>query len=315
MSWSYGWRPYVSVAQRRANAARAAAKLTKGGRVLRPIQIGDRGIASTFWGKAWCQNLESYGDYANRLPRGRNYVRNGSVLDLQIAEGRVTALVSGSSLYNIEIQIKPCPTKLWKTIRTECAGKIDSLIELLQGRLSSSVMEIVTRPENGLFPKPSEIKMTCSCPDWAGLCKHLAASLYGVGALLDQNPELLFQLRGLDPAELIGDASASEAVRQRDSDSAQSALREEDLAGVFGIELDTAKAPGAPKPKPPARKAASRERVRVEPKPERAGASKPRTKAVVKPKKISRAKPAGKAKAVGEAKPERKGVPSARGRL
>jgi uncharacterized Zn finger protein len=239
MSWSsYGWRPYLPVARRRANAQRALAKLAKkSGAPASPVALEGRTIASTFWGRAWCDNLEAYSDYANRLPRGRSYVRNGSVVDLQIAPGKVTARVAGSELYKIEIKIKPLAASLWKSIQTECAGKIDSLLELLQGRLSSAVMELVTRPERGLFPMPREIGLDCSCPDWAGLCKHVAASLYGVGARLDQKPELLFLLRGVDPADLIGRASAAEVVRQSTRADGTPALSESELADVFGIEL------------------------------------------------------------------------------
>ena len=241
MSWSYGWRPYVSVAQRRANATRELAKLAgKTGKTALPVLLDGRKIASTFWGKAWCDNLEAYSDYANRLPRGRSYIRNGSVVDLQISQGKVTALVSGSELYKIEIKIKPLAASLWKSIQTECAGKIDSLIELLQGKLSSSVMQIVTRPERGLFPAPKEIDLDCSCPDWADLCKHVAASLYGVGARLDQNPDLLFLLRGVDPSELISRASASEAVRQAVPAEGIPQMADKELAEVFGIELAAA---------------------------------------------------------------------------
>src|SRR5512138_901063 len=190
MSWGYyGWRPYVPVAQRRAMAARELAKLAKkNGHAASPVAIEGRKIASTFWGKAWCDNLEAYSDFSNRLPRGRTYVRNGSVVDLQITPGKVTARVSGSSLYKIEIKIQPLLPKIWKSIQKECAGKIDSLIELLQGKLSSAVMQVVTRQNGGLFPTPKEINLDCSCPDWADLCKHVAASLYGVGARLDSNP-------------------------------------------------------------------------------------------------------------------------------
>jgi len=263
MSWSFGWRPYVPVAERRARAAREMAKLAKKtGATASPVCLESRKIAGTFWGKAWCDNLEAYSDYANRLPRGRTYVRNGSVVDLQISQGKVFARVSGSELYRIEIKIKPLAAGLWKAIQSECAGKIDSLIELLQGKLSSSVMQIVTRPERGLFPTPKEIDLDCSCPDWADLCKHVAASLYGVGARLDQNPELLFLLRGVDPAELITQASAAETVRQSAGADGATAMSETEIADVFGIEL-AAPAPASghadisiPKPagvpKPPA---------------------------------------------------------------
>jgi uncharacterized Zn finger protein len=239
MSWYYQWRPYVPVAQRRANAARELAKLArKTGRQVAPVILQGRTIASTFWGKAWCDNLEAYSDFANRLPRGRSYVRNGSVVDLQISPGRVAARVSGSELYRIEIKIKPLPATRWKAIQTECAGQIDSLIELLQGKLSSAVMRVVTQPQRGLFPAPKEIELDCSCPDWAGLCKHVAASLYGVGARLDQNPALLFRLRGVDPADLISKASATEAVRQTTApQGAAPAMSDAEVAEVFGIEL------------------------------------------------------------------------------
>jgi len=248
MSWSYGWRPYVPVAERRAKAARETAKLAKRtGRAASPVVLEGRKIAGTFWGRAWCDNLEAYSDYANRLPRGRTYVRNGSVVDLLISKGNVSALVSGSELYRIEIKIKPLAPVLWKSIQAECAGKIDSLIELLQGKLSSAVMQIVTRPEKGLFPTPKEIDLDCSCPDWADLCKHVAASLYGVGAKLDQNPALLFLLRGVDPADLISKASAAEAVRQTAAlADGTPAMSEADVADVFGIELAPASAVSLP---------------------------------------------------------------------
>jgi uncharacterized Zn finger protein len=231
---------------------RELARLSKrSGQAASPVALDGRQIARTFWGKAWCDNLEAYSDYANRLPRGRTYVRNGSVVDLRITPGKVTALVSGSSLYKIEIKIRPLAARLWESIQRECAGKIDSLIELLQGKLSSAVMQIVTRPERGLFPTPKEIELDCSCPDWADLCKHVAASLYGVGARLDHNPELLFLLRGVDQADLISKASAAEAVRQTAPVEAAHALTERDLADVFGIELATV-APSSVEPAPQA---------------------------------------------------------------
>jgi uncharacterized Zn finger protein len=170
------------------------------------------------------------------------------VVDLQISRGRIAARVSGSALYQIEIKIKPLPASLWQAIQTECAGKIDSLMELLQGKLSTSVMQIVTRAERGLFPAPKEIDLDCSCPDWADLCKHVAASLYGVGARLDQSPELLFLLRGVDAADLISKASAAEAVRQTAGAEGAAAMSELEMAEVFGIEMATDTQAGSPKP-------------------------------------------------------------------
>lgn len=243
MAWEFEFRPYVSVAQRRANAERELQKLSKkSGAAVSPVVLEGRTIAGTFWGKAWCNNLEVYSDFASRLPRGRSYVRNGSVVDLQISAGEVSARVSGSELYRIKIKIKPLSAERWKSIQAECAGKVDSLLELLQGKLSSSVMEIVTKPERGLFPSPKEISLDCSCPDWADLCKHVAATLYGVGARLDTKPELLFLLRGVDPSDLIGKVSAAEAVRQAVPADAPT-MSESEMADVFGIELASASQP------------------------------------------------------------------------
>ena len=231
-----GFRPYVPVAQRREKALKEARKAQKAGTVLSPVHVEGRKIAKTVWGQAWCDNLESYSDFSNRLPRGRTYVRNGSVVDLQIGPGKVSALVSGSHLYRVNIEIQPLPTAQWKGIKTKCQGQIGSLIELLQGRLSQGVMEIVTCHGSGLFPSPKEIKLGCSCPDWAEMCKHVAAVLYGVGNRLDHQPELLFHLRRVDHLELIAAADSSTLVKKSAS---KKTIAKEDLAQVFGIELET----------------------------------------------------------------------------
>lgn len=252
MSW-WGYKPYVSAAQRQAKAKRHAASLAKKGQVCCPIQIEGLKIAKTFWGKAWCDHLESYSDFSNRLPRGRTYVRNGSVIDLQIAPGKVKAIVCGSEIYNIKIDIKPLAAPAWRTIRGRCAGQIASLVELLQGKLSTGVMEIITCRETGMFPAPKEISLDCSCPDWADMCKHVAAVLYGVGARLDEQPELLFTLRGVDHLDLIEQAGQTSITAGADG-AARQTLAAGDLSDVFGIELsDTSSAPepqAAPKTKP-----------------------------------------------------------------
>jgi uncharacterized Zn finger protein len=241
----FGFAPYVPVAERRAKAAREMAKLAKKGRVVSPVAITGRKIAESFWGKAWCDNLENYSDYANRLPRGRTYVRNGSVCDLQIERGQVRAMVSGSSIYSITIDIATLPKARWDAICRDCAGSVGSLVELLQGKLSRNVMERVCRHGDGLFPSPGEIKLRCSCPDWADMCKHVAAALYGVGARLDAKPDLLFELRGVDRSQLI--ASAGKDLPMTSSGVASGrVLASDDLAAMFGIEMDTPLAVPAP---------------------------------------------------------------------
>jgi uncharacterized Zn finger protein len=242
MGWRYDYKPYVPVAKRRAQAAREVAKRVKKGQAVSPVVIEGRTIVSTFWGKAWCTNLESYSDFENRLPRGRTYVRNGSVVHLKIEKGRITALVSGSELYTIQIDIAALPQKAWKAVKALCAGKIGSLVELLQGKLSNAVMEAVTDRAEGLFPKPKEITMRCSCPDYAGMCKHLAAVMYGIGNRLDSSPELLFHLRGVDHQELIEQAIPAAPARAKGS---APTLESAELGAIFDIEIDDAP-PAAP---------------------------------------------------------------------
>lgn len=246
-----GWAPYVPVSERRRQAAKKIAALQKKGKSISPIRIEGRAIARTFWGKAWCDNLEAYSDFENRLPRGRTYVRNGSVIDLQIGKGEIAALVSGSSVYTVEIAIRPLERPRWKGIIGACAGQIDSLVELLQGRFAHGVMEIITCKQRGLFPSPKQITMECSCPDGAVMCKHVAAVLYGVGARLDERPELFFQLRNVDHSELITAAGTATGVTH--AAKTDRALESADLSALFGIELE-ADAPGRPSAEGPARR-------------------------------------------------------------
>ncbi len=232
----FGWKRYVPVAVRRQKTERTVAKLQKKGRVLLPVAAYRGAIAKSFWGKAWCQNLERYSDYSNRLPRGRTYLRNGSVIDLKIAPGEVTAQVMGSSLYRITVSIREVAGTHWQAIARDCARSIDTLVELLQGQLSTSVMERITRPGTGLFPSPKEISFSCSCPDSAALCKHVAATLYGIGARLDAEPELLFGLRKVDANELIAHAGEGAAPVQKQPDAGR-ILDSSKLADVFGIDF------------------------------------------------------------------------------
>ncbi len=233
--YRWGWRPYVPVAERRKKGEKAAAKLVKKGEKIEPIKINGRAIAKSFWGRAWCDHLESFSDYANRLPRGRTYVRNGSVIHLKIEEGVVTAFVQGSDLYKISVMIKSVDSKKWKDISKRCSGEMGSVIELMQGRLSNEVMKTITDRQDGLFPKPKEISLKCSCPDSAYLCKHLAAVMYGIGSRLDNEPELLFKLRKVDPLDLINNVAietSGKGVQKTKS------LEGQDLSNLFNIDLD-----------------------------------------------------------------------------
>ncbi|MFT5082383.1 MAG: putative Zn finger protein [Lentisphaeria bacterium] len=226
------WPPYVPVAKRRANSALKLDKLRKKGLSVQPIEIEGSKIAKSFWGAAWCKHLENFSDFENRLPRGRTYVRNGSVCHLDIKKGAATAIVSGSSLYNVSVSVKPLEKKQWQGVKQKCTGQITSMLDLLRGSLSDGVMKVVTDEKNGLFPKSKELEFTCNCPDWASMCKHIAATLYGIGARLDNAPELLFLLRGVDHNELV-DATIDVPLTTGTRRSVKG-----DLASVFAIDLD-----------------------------------------------------------------------------
>jgi uncharacterized Zn finger protein len=221
-------------------------QLRKKGVDIQPVTLAGRKIAHTFWGEAWCKHLEKFSDYANRLPRGRTYIRNGSVCHLAIQKGKIEAKVSGSELYTVKIEIDTFPAARWAKLKSACAGQVGSLLELLQGKLSNRVMSIVSDRDQGMFPSPKEIKLSCSCPDWAVMCKHVAAVLYGVGARLDTRPELLFLLRGVDHQELVSKEAAKEVV-SRGSGAKGRALDETQLGEVFGIDLTQTETAPAPK--------------------------------------------------------------------
>jgi len=219
---------YISVEERRRKAEREAARRGD----TSPIVINGTQIARTFWGKSWCHNLERYSDYANRLPRGRTYVRSGCVFDLKIQSGSVKALVSGSRVYNVEVKVSPIPRPRWKAVCHDCAGAIDSLVELLEGRFSKVTMERLCQQKAGLFPMPAELKFNCSCPDSARMCKHIAAVLYGIGARLDEKPQLLFTLRNVDQQDLI-----TSAGRRMTKPEPKRLLKADNLSELFDIDI------------------------------------------------------------------------------
>jgi uncharacterized Zn finger protein len=242
--WDY-YRPYVSVSEKKAQGALALEKLLKKSkRAAEPVVLTHRKrqLASTFWGQAWADNLERYADLANRLPRGRAYLRNGSVLDLAIRPGRVEAYVAGSELYRVRIGMAPLAKTRWQRVVSRCTGRIGSLVGLLRGELSAEVLGVLTHARDGLFPEPRELTLDCSCPDSAEVCKHVAAVLYGVAVRLDTRPELFFDLRQVDQTELIGAATDGAVTRSRFTGKRIAADR---LSAVFGIELETS-GPGTP---------------------------------------------------------------------
>lgn len=238
----YGYDPYVSVAEKRQKAEKEVNKLRKKGLVVKPVVMTGTKLAETFWGKAWCKHLASYADYENRLARGRSYVRSGAVCHLEIEAGCVHALVSGTQLYEVSIDIKPLPLKQWDAIKTGCQGQIGDMLDILRGKLPKTVISRMCDTQTGLFPAVKDIKFSCSCPDWASMCKHVAATLYAVGRRLDTEPELLFLLRQVDAVELLSTegliAATVSPAMALDGDS----LQVDDLGALFGIELESREA-------------------------------------------------------------------------
>ena len=235
MGW-YSHKPYVSAAQRKARVKREVDKRQKKGESLAPVQVEGLKMGETFWGQSWCKHIESFGEIGKRLPRGKTFVRNDSIIDMQIRQGLITAMVMESELYSIRIRITPLSSLQWQKIKRKTAGQIGSMLELLQGRLSDSVMQSVTSSSDGLFPKAGQLSMDCSCPDDAQMCQHLAAVLYGVGCRLDEEPDLLFKLRGVDHRELINEATT--AAGNATVVGNRKVIAADDLSMVFGIEID-----------------------------------------------------------------------------
>jgi len=238
--WDYP--RYVSVAEKRAKAARKLIQLRKKNPAIQPIVIEGRTIAKTWWGKSWNLNLERYADYSNRIGRGRSYVRHGAVLDLQISAGQVKSLVQGSRTkpYSVTIKIKGISKKIWQNMKTACAGKLDSLPELLNGKFPKALGEVFTAQGRGLFPSPREIGFDCSCPDWAYMCKHVAATLYGIGSRLDDDASLFFKLRKVKIDDLIQQTLKDQSYKLLEKAEKMSSgkIAESDLSGMFGIDME-----------------------------------------------------------------------------
>ena len=292
----WGFPRYVSVGEKRAKAARKLKQLLKKNPDIKPIVLEGNSIARTWWGKSWNVNLERYADYSNRIGRGRSYVRNGAVLDFQIKSGEVKSLVQGtrSQPYSVVIKIKGISKSIWKDIKEACEGKLDSLSELLTGRFPKALREIFMAQGTGLFPSPKEIDFSCSCPDWAYMCKHVAATLYGVGARLDEDPSLFFKLRKVKVGDLVTQTVEDKTKKLLKKAKKKSArvIDDSDLASVFGIEMETPKTISKTvKSMADTKKAAAKTHAKVSPK--RRAETKPAAK--TKPvKKVPSKRPAAK---------------------
>ncbi|MBQ7678863.1 MAG: hypothetical protein IJT34_03330 [Butyrivibrio sp.] len=218
----------------RETARRARAR----GQVLEPVVVRGRIIAHSWWGRAWCENLERYADYESRLERGKRYLRTGAVVDLKILPGKVTAKVQGrrKNPYKVEIRISPVNEERLDRIMEMCGSRIGDLDRLLKGDFPEEFKGSFLG-EEGLFPTPREIAFGCSCPDWALMCKHVAAVLYGIAVRFDEDPLLFFRLRGIDVDRFVTvtlQNSAEQMLANADVDSPR-ILRFDGWEGLFGI--------------------------------------------------------------------------------
>jgi uncharacterized Zn finger protein len=272
-----GYPPYVSVSEKRAKAARKLQELRKKSADICPVCIEGATIARTWWGKSWNRNLESYADYDNRIGRGRSYVRHGAVLDLKIEAGKVDALVQGtrSKPYSVNIEIKPIARNIWKQIKAASEGKLDSLQELLAGRFPKELGEMFTVQGKGLFPSPKEIAFSCSCPDWATMCKHVAATLYGIGARLDDEPDLFFKLRNVEMKDLVAEAvqDKTRKLLQKAKKLTGRVIAEADVADVFGIDMEDPATPYKKREKAPEKTFKAKKPMKRAPQKREAGSS------------------------------------------
>jgi len=221
------------------NAQETAKREAKRGKILAPVVISGRKIARQWWGMAWCENLERYADYESRLDRGKRYVRTGAVIDLQIQKGRVSARVQGrrKTPYKIEIRISPLSEERCQKIIALCGNKIQNMESLIAGDFPEELREAFLK-EGGLFPEPKEISFSCSCPDWALMCKHVAAALYGIGARFDENPLLFFELRGIEVGRLI-DVTLADRVEKMLANAdkpSERIIERSDYLAIFGLE-------------------------------------------------------------------------------
>ena len=219
-------------------AKESAEREKKKGKILEPVKVSGRQIVQSWWGKAWCDNLERYADYASRLERGKRYVRTGTVVDLKINKGKVTARVQGRrrAPYKVSVRISPLSEQRCQEIIAECGNQIENVEQLLSGNIPLGLQELFTS-KNGLFPSSREISFDCSCPDWALLCKHVAAVLYGIGVRFDENPLLFFTLRGIDVEKFVNvtlENRIEQMIKNADRKS-ERVMDDIDLEAVFGV--------------------------------------------------------------------------------
>ena len=179
-----------------------------------------------------------YADYENRIERGRSYLRNDAVVDLKIKGNEIYSRVLGGGYkpYRIRIRIDALSERQRLNIEQQASGKLQDLESLIQGNFPKDLKNLFFQ-KGGLFPSPNEIHFDCNCPDWADMCKHVAAVMYGIGIRIDTNPTQLFELRGIPIESLLTrviDDKVSNMLKNVDVKSAR-IIKDADISSIFGI--------------------------------------------------------------------------------
>jgi uncharacterized Zn finger protein len=190
---------------------------------------------ATWWGRRWIEALEHLSrDNLHHLGRGRAYARAGHVHELKVEPGRVTATVKGESeTHAVSVRVAVLSSAAWQKAIAALGSQAVFSAELLAGRMPAHVEDAFRATGRALFPaRQHELDTDCSCEDWVGPCKHVAAVHYVLGAALDKDPFLLFELRGRTKQQILGalrtsrrtssqDAAAAELVERLDEKAAQ----------------------------------------------------------------------------------------------
>ena len=227
------------------------------------IKLHSKSISNTWWGQEWCKTINVYADYENRLSRGKTYLRQERVQDLTIEDNTITAKVKGkwSDYYNVTIKIRELPRSKSNII----IKKISELGSILKGSIPEDCRFLFSIGELGLFPTKDDLIYTCDCPDSCGgliygsnwnsakeicevdpnnamLCKHVAAVLYSVGSILDKEPLIIFQLRGINVTKYISEEIVAQTnnllvgLYQRKEE--ERVIDKSLISDVFGIDFD-----------------------------------------------------------------------------
>jgi len=192
-------------------------------------------FGGTWWAKRWISALERLG-WSNRLQRGRTYARQGNVLEVKVRPGRIDARVQGSRKrpYRVTIHIEPLSDSDWDKAASAMAERALFAARLLAGEMPENIEDAFVQCDTQLFPRSEQdIDMSCTCPDWANPCKHIAAVFYTLGTEFDRDPFLLLLLRGMSREHLLAalrekraqaaaaSAEASAARARADGDRAE----------------------------------------------------------------------------------------------